>query len=249
MIERTPHYNSIFNVLDKESLTPVLQELIRRSAEPLRSIEGTFAADSTGFGLQSFYRHFSAKYGRDQYTREWMKLHVMVGTNTNVITSAIVTDRNHHDSPQLPRLLAETTENCMVSSVCADKGYSSHDNIGTITSFGAEPFVAFTVNATGKGKPSAWTKAFHYFQLNRQEFLAKYHRRSNVESTFSAIKRKFGDTLRSKTRIAQRNELLLKCLCHNLVCLIHELHDSPRIAKTVAQKIGGLPTKPLVGGA
>ena len=38
---------------------------------------------------------------------------------------------------------------------------------------------------------------FHYFQFRRDEFLAHYHKRSNVESTFSMIKAKFGDHLRS----------------------------------------------------
>ncbi|HEX6464127.1 MAG TPA: transposase, partial [Vicinamibacterales bacterium] len=61
---------------------------------------------------------------------------------------------------------------------------------------------------------------------NRDEFLARYHRRSNVESVFSAMKRKFRDTLRSKTPIAQRNELLLMALCHNVCCVIHEIHES-----------------------
>ena len=40
------------------------------------------------------------------------------------------------------------------------------------------------------------------------------------------MKRKFGDTLRSKTLVAQRNELLLKVLCHNIVCVVHEIHES-----------------------
>lgn len=62
--------------------------------------------------------------------------------------------------------------------------------------------------------------------MHRDEFLTHYHRRSNVESTFSAMKRKFGDIIRSKTPIAQRNELLLKVLCHNIVCVIHEMHES-----------------------
>jgi hypothetical protein len=53
-IDKTPHYNSIFNVLDRESLTPILKELITRSALPLRALETDFAVDSTGFGVQSF---------------------------------------------------------------------------------------------------------------------------------------------------------------------------------------------------
>jgi len=66
---------------------------------------------------------------------------------------------------------------------------------------------------------------FGYFMYRREEFLAHYHKRSNVESTFSAIKRKFGDSLRSKTETAQVNETMAKVLCHNLVVLIHEMYE------------------------
>ena len=109
--------------------------------------------------------------------------------------------------------------------------YCSRLRIGRpIVSVGAEPFVAFTANAKGNSKSPLWNKLFHYFQMNRDEFLTQYHRRSNVESTFSAMKRKFGDTIRSKTPVAQRNELLLKVLCHNIVCVIHEMHESGAVA-------------------
>ena len=43
-----------------------------------------------------------------------------------------------------------------------------------------------------------------------------YHKRSNVESTNAAIKRKFGETLKSKNQIAQVNELLAKIIAYNL---------------------------------
>ena len=230
MIDRVPHYNSIFNVLDREDLTPILTELITRSAMPLRSLETEFAVDSTGFGIQAFYRHFSAKYGRDMERRDYLKLHVMVGTKTNVITAAAVTDRNTNDCPMLPALLNDTAPYFTVKQVSADKGYSSKKNVGTIAGFGAAPFVAFKITASGDTASRIWNKAFHFFHMNQDEFQARYHRRSNVESTFSAMKRKLGDTLRSKTPIAQRNELLLKALCHNLICLIHEIHESGAIA-------------------
>jgi hypothetical protein len=93
MIDKTPHYNSIFNVLDKESLTPILHELITRSALPLKALETDFAVDSTGFGLQSFYRHFSAKYGRESEHRAFLKVHAMIGTKTNVVTAVTVAQR------------------------------------------------------------------------------------------------------------------------------------------------------------
>jgi transposase len=58
-----------------------------------------------------------------------------------------------------------------------------------------------------------------------EDFLERYHKRSNVESTFSMMKRKFGDSLRSKTDVAMTNEALCKILCHNIVVLIHEMFE------------------------
>ncbi len=49
--------------------------------------------------------------------------------------------------------------------------------------------------------------------------------RSNAESTFSMIKAKFGERLRSKTEVAQTNEVLLKVLCHNICCLIRPMRE------------------------
>jgi transposase len=71
----------------------------------------------------------------------------------------------------------------------------------------------------------AFREMFHFFMYKREEFLTHYHRRSNVETTFSMIKRKFGDSLRSKTDTAMVNEALCNILCHNLVVLIHEIHE------------------------
>jgi hypothetical protein len=65
-------------------------------------------------------------------------------------------------------------------------------------------------------------KAFHYFSFNRDDYLKRYHKRSNIESTISAVKRKFGDSVMSRNDAAMVNEVLCKLLCHNLTCLIHE---------------------------
>jgi transposase len=62
------------------------------------------------------------------------------------------------------------------------------------------------------------------FMFQRDEFLAAYSKRTRIESVFSAIKRKFGQNVRSKTFTAQVNEILCKLLCHNLTCLVHAMH-------------------------
>jgi transposase len=55
--------------------------------------------------------------------------------------------------------------------------------------------------------------------------MQQYHKRSNVETTFSMIKRKFGECLRSKTTTAQTNEVLCKILAHNLCCVIQSMYE------------------------
>jgi transposase len=226
LIDRTPHYNSIFNVLDKASVTPILHELITRAALPLRALETDFAVDSTGFGLQSFYRHYSAKYGHDKERRRFLKVHAMIGTSTNVVTALTITDTPDGDAPMLPALVTSTAEHFNVERVSADKAYASKLNFGVIESLGATPYVPFKARHRGDTDSPMWNRLFHFFHMNKDEFLMHYHKRSNVESTFSAIKRKFGDTIRSKTPAAQRNEALLKVLCHNIVCVIHEVEQS-----------------------
>lgn len=230
LIDRTPHYNSIFNCLDNPDLTPVIKGLITRSALPLKALESKFAVDSTGFGTQNFYRHFSAKYGRDQVRREFVQLHVMIGCRTNVVTAAEASVGQTSETATFPVLVDETAPHFNVEQIAADKAYCTRKILESLDEQGIAALIPFKKNATeqrlGHRRSEAWARLFHFFSLHRETFLAAYHTRSNVESTFSAMKRQFGDQVRSKLPTAQINEALLKVLCHNIVCVIHEMHES-----------------------
>jgi transposase len=58
-----------------------------------------------------------------------------------------------------------------------------------------------------------------------ERFSLRYHLRSNVETTFSMVKAKFGDSVRSETDVAMKNEVLAKLVCHNICCLIQSAHE------------------------
>jgi len=129
------------------------------------------------------------------------------------------------DGVQLPKLLGTTAQRFTVKEVSADLAYSTNTNLAEVDALGASPMIPFKRNAVATSG-GLWSKMFHYFQFHRQEFLSRYHLRSNVESTFSMIKRKFGDSLRSKTDVAMKNETLAKLVCHNICCVIQEMHES-----------------------
>src|SRR5438309_3018836 len=224
MISKLPCHNSVLNALESPELTPILRSLITESSRPLTAVEVDFAVDSSGFTTCRFESWFDHKYGNVRREHTWVKAHVMCGVKTNVVTAIEIHDKNAADTKQLPALVDATAKNFAIGEVSADKAYGSIRNADAIARVGGQPIIAFKSNATGRSGFGAWEKMFGYFMYRREEFLAHYHKRSNVETTFSMIKRKFGDSLRSKTETAQVNETLAKVLCHNLVVLIHEMY-------------------------
>jgi len=228
-ISKLPCHNSVLNALESADMTTILRDLIVESSLPLKAVECDFAVDSSGFTTSRFQSWFGQKYGHETPTRHhtWVKAHIMCGTKTNVVTAIEIHGAHAADVKQLPALVETTARNFAVAEVSADKAYGSVKNADAIMHAGGTPFIALKANATGRDASgsSAWGKMFGYFMYRREEFLAHYHKRSNVEATFSMIKRKFGDSLRSKTETAQVNETLAKILCHNLVVLIHEMYE------------------------
>jgi transposase len=237
--------NKINTFLETKELAPVLQAIIVRSSLPLRAIETTFAPDSSGFSTSRFVKWFDEKYGVERSGHDWVKAHIMTGAKTNIVTAIEVRGRDANDSPILPCLLKTTKEQGFnVKEVPADKGYSSVENIETIAAAGATPYIAFKSNATGSSG-GLWEKMFHFFSFNREGFLAKYHQRSNVESTFSMVKAKFRDHVRAKTDAAMVNEVLCKFLCHNICCAIQaqcELGIEPVFWADEPAEAGDAPT-------
>jgi len=225
-ITKVPHYNSIFNYLQKEELTQILKRLIEISALPLKSIETNFAVDSSGFSTSRFDRWFDTKFGKKKEIKRWIKAHIICGVKTNIITSVELTSSAEHDAKFLPQLVSRTSENFDVKEVSADKGYSSKKNLRIVDEIGAMPYIPFKSNTTSKPRGcKIWRNMWHYFMYKHDEFLQHYHKRSNVETTFHMIKSKFGDSVKSKTKTAQINEVLCKILCHNICVIIEEIHE------------------------
>src|SRR5260370_12724488 len=225
-ISKVPHFNSISNYLENEVLTPYLKMLIEESSLPLQAVESAFAVDSSGFSTCRFVQWVNAKYTNPTLMtkREWVKIHLMCGVKTNIVTAVEITDRFAGDSPQFKGLVETTAGNFAMAEVSADKAYLSSDNLQTVVDHNPMPYIPFKSNSVAASQTNPrnalWKRMYHYYSYNQEVFMHRYHKRSNVETTFHMIKAKFGDSLRSKTETAQINEALCKVLCHNLCCLI-----------------------------
>jgi DDE family transposase len=236
-ISKVPCYNSIFNYFESEVMTPYLKMMIEESSLPLQVIERDFAVDSSGFSTGVYQKWADIKWdgARIKYgdkipntpkKRDWVKAHICCGVKTNVITAIEITDAHGGDHGHFEPLVEATSQNFVIDSVAADKAYSSYRNTQFVFSKAGMPYIDFKANAKAHiTSPAGWRRMFHYYSYNREEFMRRYHRRSNVETTFAMMKAKFGEKVRSKTPVAQKNEVLGKALCHNIACLIQSMYE------------------------
>ena len=237
-----PSTSATIRMFGRADVTPVLEGLIQTSALPLRDIEQDFAIDSTGFAAASYQRWYDHKWGTAKKKVAWVKLHAMCGVTTNIVTVASADAAFSADSPHLPDFVRATSENFRIRQVSADMAYSARSNLRAVAEAGGTPFIPFKTRsrafpAGSKHHDPLWNQMYSLFTTNQREFAAHYHKRSNIETVFHMVKAKFGDKVRSKTKAAQVNEVLLKVLCHNIAVLASAMY-AMQVAPTFGQERG-----------
>lgn len=105
-----------------------------------------------------------------------------------------------------------------ITEIYADAGYLSAKNCWAAQMVGATPFIRpKRNNRKPPAKPlNPFQRMLSAYLENPQSWLAKYHIRSSVESTFGAIKRRLGAGLAAATLAMLRIEATLKLLAWNL---------------------------------
>lgn len=232
ILPRVPNYTAPSRFFNREEATEILLGLIEQSSLVLREIEdeGTVAIDSSGFSTSSMGAYLTEKH--DPMRRHsWVKAHVVVGVKTHIVQAVRITDEHGGDSPEFLRLLTRVRASGQTPSVVvADKAYLARSNLEGASALGFDPYIPFKTNSRGLSKKAPmWNRKFHEFMLERDRFDEIYHRRSNVEATFSAIKRKLGEPLLSRNPLARVNELLAKILAYNVGVVVYQsaLHGLP----------------------
>jgi transposase len=225
ILPRIPNYTAPSRLLNRPYATGILLGLVEQSGLVLKDIEdqGTVAIDSSGF-CTTCMGAYCTEVHEPNRRHKWLKAHLAIGVKTHIVLSATVTDEHGADYTQFIPLLRKLSEvGHRPAFVVADKAYLGRGNIDEAATLDIEPFIPFKTNSRGlsKGAPM-WTRKYHEFMARRDDFDAIYHRRSNVESAFSAIKRKLGEPLLSHNQGARINELLAKVLAYNIGIVIQQ---------------------------
>ncbi len=241
-------------VFNRAGTTEVLLELLERSALPLRDIEdgGTVAVDSTGFCVECRGSYCTERHDPSR-RHTWLKAHLVIGCRTHVILSAKVTDVHGADSPQFLYLLSRVkAQGHNPGKATADKAYLGVKNMEGAAALGIETFIPFKINSLPRsGGSRIWRQKYHEFMARRELFEREYHKRSNVESVNSAIKRTLGEHLLSHNVTARFNELLTRLIVYNVGVVIEQafekgvypsmkLPKQPALPKDRLEEVGGI---------
>jgi hypothetical protein len=74
-------------------------------------------------------RWFDVKYGKEEDRRMWLKVHLMCGVKTNIVTSVEISDGYANDDGFFkPLVEAAAANGFTLKEVSADKAYLSGEN-------------------------------------------------------------------------------------------------------------------------
>ena len=151
--------------------------------------------------------------------RGYLKIHIAVDTKSKKNTSMNVTSEKVSDGKLLKKLVDEATQKANVNKVLADGAYDSKKNFRYLTEKKIEPVIKVHRNVSSKAggcvprklvakeylqDPKAWKRNHGYGQ------------RWMVESTFSSLKRTFGEYVSARKLRNMANEMMIKASLYNL---------------------------------
>jgi hypothetical protein len=136
-------------------------------------------------------------------------------TDQQIITGLKISQHPVHDIPQAEKLLKQAHRTRQSDLYGMDKGYDSEDIHELIRDvLGSCSLIPIRIR---KRKQISG----YYRRQNAQSFDEKtYHQRNKVETVFSVMKRKFGESLKARKYHLQIKEIKIKAIHYNLSRMI-----------------------------
>lgn len=225
-LSRVPHFTTLQkasrHLLASGPVQRLLESTIRMHYGRRRRVASS-AVDSTGLECTAASGYFVRR--RHRVNLPWKtlvyhrypKLGVVCDTSCHFILSMRVGRGPRPDINELVPLLSDALRSMLIECLSADAGYDSEAN----HRFARQECGVRTLIPAKHGRPTDKPARGRYRRLMQTRFdEAKYHRRAQVETVISMIKRRQGSHARGRTYHSQCRDLRLMALTHNVMILL-----------------------------
>jgi len=195
-LKRIPNHSTLIKFLKRISASLLDSLLAIKEAEII-------AVDSTGFETESMSYYYRTIHNAVKPRRHYAKLSIAIDAEKQFVLAEKIRRGPRNDNIDFKSVL----KNLSAKFVVADKGYDSRENRKYVLRMKAYPHI-----------PRRITSGATYEKLGvKIKFDERiYHQRSKVESVFSAIKRKYGSVIRSRSFDLQKKEIICRLIAYNL---------------------------------
>ncbi len=219
-------FKTLDNYLNNSCVKKYLDQIIKYTASPLRSLEKNFATDKTGERTHTRSSWYSIRCNKKIKKRDHVNVHITTGCELHPIVAIDVLNEKGKDNIIFRKHIQQIKKVFTINISSGDGVYLSRKNCGVVEEAGGIPRFHLKQGLTKKPKGHpAWKRMLIFAEQNPEKYDTEYHTRSNVECTNSAKKRKFGDTVQCKNNTAKEQESHMTWCCYNFTILSRAYYE------------------------